>query len=207
MADSSNPGAARVDLDEVAPRRIDDDAEIIAMVERGGVRDAVVALMQRHGDAIHAFCLRMVRDPDRAADVQQQVFLEAYRDLRTFTGKSALRTWLFSIARHRALDAIKSHVVHGGPRHTSEAALDLVAAGGAGLDDQLDQARLTPALEDCLGRLTEAARTAVLLRYVHDFSYEEMASLLAEKANTLQARVARAFPALRGCLEEKGISP
>src|SRR5262245_23723629 len=140
MADSTDTSAARAEPVAQAPpppRRevASDDAAILALVERGAEREALIELMRRHGDPLYAFCLRLRRDPDRAADVQQQVFLEAYRDLRTFGGKSALRTWLFSIARHRGLDAIKSHAVHAGPRHRPESELEVVAGGGPAIDE------------------------------------------------------------------------
>jgi DNA-directed RNA polymerase specialized sigma24 family protein len=46
-----------------------------------------------------------------------------------------------------------------------------------------------------------------VLRYVQNFSYEEMAVICGEKAGTLQARVARSMPLLQKCLEAKGVTP
>jgi DNA-directed RNA polymerase specialized sigma24 family protein len=62
------------------------------------------------------------------------------------------------------------------------------------------------ALRRCLGELSPHVRTAVLLRFQEGFSYEEMARAVRERAPALQARVARALPVLRRCLEGRGFA-
>ena len=57
-----------------------------------------------------------------------------------------------------------------------------------------------------MSRLSDKIRDTLLLRFKSGRSYEEMSDILGEKAATLQARVARALPALRRCLEENGVS-
>src|SRR5215470_7367325 len=71
-------------------------------------RAALTEMMQAHGNAVRGFCLRVVRDRALADDVTQQVFLEAYRDLEGFQGRSSSRSWLFSIASHRCVDALRT---------------------------------------------------------------------------------------------------
>src|SRR3954471_17634887 len=68
-------------------------------------RAALAEMMHEHGKAVLGLCLRVTRDATLAEDVTQQVFLEAYRDLDRFEGRSSPRTWLFSIASHRCFDA------------------------------------------------------------------------------------------------------
>jgi RNA polymerase sigma factor (sigma-70 family) len=185
-----------------------DDAAILALIARGALRDAAAALTETYGDAVFSFCLRMMRDRDVAADVRQKVFLEACRDLARYHGRSSLRTWLFGIASHRCLDEGRRRV--RASRHES-----FEEMGGDNTDpvpttwptpaDLASHAELSRALEDCLGKLPIEVRMTVLLRHGGELSYEEMAERLGVKANTLQARVARAEPALRDCLEAKGI--
>ncbi len=175
------------------------DADVLALVGAGDIRSALASLMQRHGRAVYRYCRLALGDAALADDIHQQVFIEAFRDLPGFAGRSSLRTWLFGIARHRVLDAAKR-------RRRARAHLD-VAAGtdlpdprpspGEGLDD----AQLQAALVTCLAALDEPARAAVLLRYQQGLTYEEMAEVCGEKAGTLQARVSRALRKLRDRLE------
>lgn len=185
-----------------------DDAEILALIARGARREAASALIDAYGDAVYSFCLRMLRDREVAADVRQKVFLEACRDLGRFHGRSSLRTWLFGIASHRCLDEGRRRVRaarHEPFEEMGSPAAEPVPTAWPNPNDLVSHSELARALEDCLSRLPDEIRVTVLLRHGSEMSYEEMAERLGVKANTLQARVARAEPALRECLEAKGI--
>ncbi len=187
----------------VAAASTTDDGDVLALVDRGDVRGALAVLMRRHGVPVYRFCRQMLRDEALADDVHQQVFVQAFRDLPRFERRSMVRTWLFGIARHRCLDAIKVE----GRRGRRFPLDDEPAAGEEAPDasalDQLALGQLAGALEHCLDELAPATKSAVLLRYREGLGFEEIASAFAEKAGTLQARVARALPLLRRCLERR----
>lgn len=176
----------------------DPDYGVIAMI-RAGERDAAItALMRRHGVAVYRYCREALRDPTLADDVHQQVFVQAHRDLARFHCRSSLRTWLFAIARHRVLDAAKSRRRRNAHLETGDVpeTPDPMPAPG----ERLDDARMLRALAAAMATLSEPMRTALLLRYQHGFSFEDMAAICNERAGTLQARVARALPRLRALL-------
>ncbi|MBC7976346.1 MAG: RNA polymerase sigma factor [Myxococcales bacterium] len=188
----------------IALRADDPDANIVRLIARGRDGDrnqALRLLMHRHGTAVYRYCREELHDTALADDVHQQIFIEAYRDLARFRGRSTLRSWLFGIARHRVLDAAKS-------RRRAEAHLEDDDTADAPDPrplpcEQLDQARLEHALAHCLGGLGAHVRSALLLRYQQGFSFEDMAEVCSEKPGTLQARVARALPVLRACIEAR----
>jgi RNA polymerase sigma-70 factor, ECF subfamily len=167
-------------------------------------RATLAGLMEEHGDAVLGFCLRVMRDHTLAEEVRQQVFLEAYRDLDRFEGRSSPRSWLYGIASHRCLDALKSQQRRSKLIENNEQAVLDFEDPGAGPLEHLDRARLIAALEGCLERLSPDSRATVLLRFQTDCTFEEMAALLGATADTLQVRVARALPILLRCLEKKG---
>jgi RNA polymerase sigma factor (sigma-70 family) len=177
----------------------DPDADAARLAAAGDAAGAIRLLMQRHGDAVYRFVRNALRDDARADDVHQRIFIEAYRDLPRFGGRSSLRTWLFAIARYRVIDAAKVRTREEGRASGDDGAdaPDLRPSPG----EQIDDARLRRALAGCLDQLGEHIRTAVLLRYQQGFSFEEMGEIMREKAGTLQARVARALPVLRACIE------
>lgn len=176
-------------------RASEPDRDVIDLVETGDIRSALRLLMDRHGAAVYRYCCGTLHDAALAADVQQQVFIEAYRDLPTFSGRSAVRTWLFAIARHRVLDAAKART-----RAQARLETDGLADAPDPLSEpgeRLDAARLHEAFAACLDELDENVRTALLLRYQQGFTFEQMAEICGEKSGTLQVRVARALPMLR----------
>jgi RNA polymerase sigma-70 factor, ECF subfamily len=159
-------------------------------------------LRAEYGDALYVFCYRIVKDRNLAEDVRQRVFVEAAQQFSTFRHDSSLRTWLFGIAQHRALDACRKRQREL-KRYEPEGALDEVAATPVDLDEIIDLVSYTRALNDCLARLPSEAREAVVRHYVDGQSYPEMSQTTSERADTLQHRVARAKVKLRRCIEGK----
>jgi len=185
--------------DRAAAGPADADADVLLLVDRGDTQRALHRLMDRHGAAVYRFCCEGLRDPRLADDVHQQVFLEAFRDLATFGRRSTVRCWLFGIARHRLLDAAKRR--RRARARISESDLGAIPDAGPSPCDALEHAQLHAALVACVREFDNELQTALLLRYQQGFTFEEMAAICGEKPGTLQARVARALPVLRTCLE------
>ena len=85
----------------------DPEAEALEALENGAPKRALSVLMQAYGTAVYRFCRQQVADPELAEEAHQMTFVQAYEGLDRFSRRSSLRTWLFSIARHRCLDAAK----------------------------------------------------------------------------------------------------
>jgi RNA polymerase sigma-70 factor (ECF subfamily) len=180
---------------------MDPDSDVVGLVANGDMTGALRRLMERHGTPVYRYCRDALRDATLADDVQQQVFIEAYRDLPKFTGRSTLRTWLFAIARHRVLDAVKSRnrvQAHMEPEDATSVPDPRPSPG-----EQLDDQRLLDALVECLDNLHGDVRNVLLLRFQQGFTFEELAEIFGEKPGTLQAKVTRALPVLRACIENR----
>jgi len=180
---------------------VDPDGDVVALAGNGDVTSALHRLMQRHGAAVYRYCHEALRDAALADDVHQQVFLEAFRDLPRFAGRSPVRIWLFAIARHQVLDAARARCRAPACIEGTEA-FDIPDPRPS-LGESLDDALLREALVASLGELSEPVRTAVLLRYQQGFTFEEMAKICSEKPCTLRARVVRALPVLRARIESR----
>jgi RNA polymerase sigma-70 factor (ECF subfamily) len=187
--------------EDAAAREPDPDQDVVELVRASKVDAALRTLMKRHGDAVYRYCRESLRDASLAEDVQQRVFIEVHRDLRRYEGRSTLRSWLFGIVRHRVLDAAKA-------RRRRETPLDRreqsdVPDSSPTVGERLDGARLSHALLRCLEDVGEHVREALLLRYQQGLTFDEMAEVCGEKAGTLQARVSRALPLLRDCIQRR----
>jgi RNA polymerase sigma-70 factor (ECF subfamily) len=182
------------------PHWPDRDADILALIDRGDEERAIQQLFERHGPAVLRYCRDSLRDDALADDVQQQVFIEASRDLRNFQRRASMKVWLLAIARHRVLDAAKkrrsarNYFVEG--IGITEAA-DVAPAPG----EALDEARLLEALLASVDELPDGTRMAVLLHYQHGLTFAQIARVCRERPGTLCARVARALPLLRRRIE------
>jgi RNA polymerase sigma-70 factor (ECF subfamily) len=187
--------------ERAAGRAGDPDADILAQLDLGDTDGALRRLMARHGAAVYRYCCEALRDDSVVDDVHQQIFVAAYRDLPRFRRQATVRIWLFAIARHRVLDAVKK-------RRNTQRWFDGSVATDApdprpSPAESLDAARLRQALAASLGELPADTRTAVLLHYQQGFTYAEMAEICGVHAGTLYARVARALPLLRRRIESR----
>lgn len=167
-------------------------------------RAAVVDLMRAHGSAVLGFCIRILGDRALAEEVRQQTFLEAFRDFDAFQHRASRRAWLFGIASHRCLDALRDQ------RRTKWIEIDENAVINThdphtGPGEQLEHAQLSATLEECMKSLSPEVRMTVMMRFQTELTYEELAPQLAARADALQMRVTRALSALRRCMESKGV--
>src|ERR1700716_1208087 len=94
------------------------DEALLREVAKGN-QLAMRTLFMRHQVRVYRFILRIVRDADLAEDVVSEVFLAVWRRAGRFEGRSAVSTWLLSIARHKALTAIKPQPRDRRPRAQS----------------------------------------------------------------------------------------
>ena len=177
----------------------DPDSDVLDLVAQGDMTSALRQLMERYGVGMYRYCRQELHDGTLADDVHQQVFIQAYRDLGRFNRKSKVKTWLFAIARNRVLDAAKSRRrahAHIATDDGTDVADQEPSAG-----ERIDDHRLHEALKRCMDEQPPSVREALLLRYQQGFTYDELAEVFGENAGTLQARVSRALPALRECIE------
>jgi RNA polymerase sigma-70 factor (ECF subfamily) len=178
------------------PHPEDEAREALA---RGDHREALTVLMQAYGRDLHRHCYQVLRDRDLADDVHQTVFVQAYRDLPGFAGRSSLRTWLYGIARHRLMDAMKIGS-RWRRRFVRVEPLPEAADERPRADDALADGAEAHALAAALAQLSVDSRIAVLLRFREGMTFEEIGAVCREKPATVQARVARALPRLRAAL-------
>lgn len=187
------------------PSRVDRAAEDAALTHVRADRrgEALQLLMAAYGDPVTAFAVRILRDRELARDVRQQVFLEAFQGISRFEGRSSLWTWLCGIAYHRCLDELR--------RNRRAAALDDfdVLDGLVGQPDptmDLDQVAKQRGLEACLGKLSPALRSQLLMRYLLGLSYVEIGEMVGVAPGTVQVRMSRILPRLRRCLRGEGLA-
>ena len=71
---------------------------------QAGDRDAFDSLVESYKDIVYAVAYRFARDPDLALDLAQEVFIRAYRGIKSFKGRSRFSTWLYRIATNTCID-------------------------------------------------------------------------------------------------------
>ena len=166
-----------------------------------GDRLAMQVLFARHHVKVYRFVLRLVRNESAAEDLISEVFFDVWRQAGKFEGRSAVSTWLLSIARFKALSAL---------RRRSEAELDDETASA--IEDQSDDPEVVlakkdkgAALRQCLSGLSAEHREIIDLVYYHEKSVAEVAGIVGIPEATVKTRMFYARKKLSELLKERGI--
>ena len=184
---------------------IDLDADLVAQLQLGS-EVAFRTLVARYQDRIYRTVLSLLRSPEEAEDVAQEVFVEVYQTIGRFRGDAALSTWLYRLATSRALKnrqkarakkrfayftsllGFDNAVLHEVPDHAHPLAL---------LEGQ-QQLRL---LLDRVARLPNQQQVAFTLRHEQELSYEEIADILNTTVPAVESLLFRARQTLRKYLQ------
>lgn len=148
---------------------------------------------------VYGIALRVVRDPDHAEEIAQEVFLEVWRRASRFDpSRGSAAAWILALAHSRAVDRVRS---------VQSAADREVRAGRA--DPERDVDSVSEAVEHrmeraavrrCLSTLTDVQRQSVTLAYYSGYTYPQVAQLLQTALPTIKTRMRDGLIRLRDCL-------
>jgi RNA polymerase sigma-70 factor, ECF subfamily len=155
----------------------------------------VEELFAAHHTEIYAYLIRMLRDPELAADLTQDAFVKAYRNYETLERPENARAWLYQIAHRVALDHIRRQKIVRFLPWTGE------SRGAAPSTEHLVmEAHLSGDMQRALARIPERQRAALLLAEIHDLTGLELAAALGVSHVAARALLTRARESLRQAL-------
>ncbi len=178
----------------------EDDRDLAARA-RDGDAAAYTELVDRYGGRLDAMLVHLCAgDRDLAAEFTQEAFVRAFERLDQFQGGSSFYTWLYRLARNRAIDLLAKRR----PTAMDDEHLGAIPdADGATPFDRLaadDRQRL---VRDGLARCSPEHREILLLREYEDLDYDRIADLLGIALGTVKSRLNRARNELRDRLLER----
>lgn len=167
---------------------------------KAGDEDAWSGLVEATYREVYSLCLRILRNPDDAAEATQDAYLKAWRGLKGFRGEAQFSTWLYRVAANAAISKQRSRARRRSHEVDSDeelmARLPTSASTEAQAQTRLDLKDVETALEG----LPEHYRSAVVLRDVYGLSIEEMAGQLKISETAAKVRVHRGRKKLKEAL-------
>ena len=160
----------------------------------GGDQAAMRALWTRHAPHIDVVVRRLVgHDPDLAADVAQEVWIQIFRALPSFRGDAQFGTWAHRIAVNRTLNALR--------RTKRMAAVEVdMEEDTSSVEPEAERALLAASIEEAAAKLSPGARTVFLLHDVEGYTHEEIAAELGITAGGSKSQLFKARAKLRTLL-------
>jgi len=186
----------------------DPDATLVDQARRGD-RNAVAELYRRYERQAYNLAFRLVGNPWDAADVTQEAFIKAFRNLEFFKGESRFSTWLHRIVVNAAYDYLRRQKPEPADAEMMEelartASRTRVVGGGSSRDLEEATDELSVPLKQALLDLAPGFRLAVVLCDLLGFSYAEAAEILGVREGTIKSRLFRAREALATALRKAG---
>ena len=168
------------------------------LLERIAARDraAFETFFVAHGAGVRRFVRDLVRDDGLAEELTSDVMVEVWRGAGKFGGRSQVRTWLFGIAHHKAIDALRR-------RRALTVPLDdllAVASDAEGPEDAALRTAERRHLEAALASLSAEHRAVLELTFVAGFSQKEIAEIVSCPLATVKTRTFYAKARLRDAL-------
>ncbi|CDQ41327.1 MULTISPECIES: RNA polymerase sigma factor SigW [Virgibacillus] len=175
--------------------------ERIKQVKKGdqSAFEDVVSFFQ---NKIYQHCYRMLGNTHEAEDIAQEAFIRAYVNIHSFDERRKFSTWLYRIATNLTIDRIRKRK----PDHYLDAevkgteGLDMysqLADKGRKPDEEVEGLELQRYIQYEISKLPPKYRSIIMLRYIEEFSLQEISEILDIPLGTVKTRIHRGREALR----------
>jgi RNA polymerase sigma-70 factor, ECF subfamily len=167
---------------------------------------ALEALYDRYGRPVYSVVLRIAQQPSSAEEIVQDVFLQLWRHAERYQiSRGPLGPWLFTVARNRALDFLRTKREKQRRREdSSDFDLPTAAVQPSDPEGAIDQARRAEKVRAVMNELPQAQRRAIELAFFEGLSHSEISAALGEPLGTVKSWIRGGLLRLRESLEETG---
>lgn len=178
--------------------RKDHDHALIEDCKRGD-RQALATLVRRYERPVYNAALRMLGNPDEAADVTQTTFLKAFENLQRFNPDYKFFSWIYRIAVNESINQLNRR------KRLSELTEDR-AAPTPSPDETLEMGRLSGQLQLVLRDLSDDHRAVIVLRHFVECSYRQIGDILQIPEKTVKSRLFSARQQMKERLVDLGVN-
>lgn len=174
-----------------------DDRELVRDALEGR-QEAFDELVRRHQRHVYRLCYRFTGSHEDASELAQDVFIRAYRALRSFKGDAAFSTWLYRIGVNVCLNRVSGRAA---VRTVSLADYDRADPHVERADAALLRGERAAEVRAAIARLPKKQRAALILRTYHELPHEEIAQILGSSTGAVKANFFHALANLKKLLQ------
>ena len=177
------------------------DAQLIVQIGRYE-QAALAEAYRRHGGSVAALAQRLIRRPDLAEEVVQEIFVKLWNNPERFDpDRGSLRAFLLSQTHGRSIDLIRSEEAR---KRREERDHQRTVDAGYDLEHEVMDLAVAGRVKDALKDLPEGERSAIVMAYFGGYTYREAAEILGEPEGTVKSRIRSGLKKLRGSLVDVG---
>ena len=187
----------------VAAAVLDLDAELMLRVKEGDGASFGI-LLEKHRSPVVHFLFRMVQNQAVAEELAQEVFLRVYRSRSTYEPTAKFTTWLFRIATHLALNALRDGKNERLQERLDDDTGDMPVRQVSDRKPSVEQSLVYQAkmqeIRRAIAGLPEKQRAAVLMHKYEEMEYSQIAKVLGCSESAVKSLLFRAYETLRARL-------
>ncbi len=180
------------------------DAQLVYLYLKKGEEQALEELVARYLPLIYGYVRNYTGSEEHASDITQEVFIKAWKHLKSFDQSKQFRTWIFTIAKRTAIDWLRKKNALPFSMMTSEDSeqsfAESLADAGISLAEQLMQKEEQRQLAGVMAQLPENYHSVIALYHNDELNFREIAERLQEPLNTIKSRYRRGIARLKRML-------
>ena len=168
---------------------VHDDERALITAAAEGDDDAFSEIVERYQKPVYNLCFRLLQNHGDAEDASQEAFMKAYRGLKKYDPQRPFMSWMLAIAYNQCMDQLRRRRISW---VGLEALFDRSDQQSPSAEVAVDALGEAETVQKTLSSLSAKDRAAVVLKYWHDYSYDEIAETLSLTNSAVKSRLHRA---------------
>jgi len=168
------------------------DEDVQHLLQERQYAEALERLLHRYQTKVFRMAFVFLKNPTRAEDVTQDIFVKLWQALPDYDGRASPGTWLYTIARNTCLSALRSD--------SYRKTVPLDASSESAAPSYIQPKDIS--LAQCINRLPEIQRVVITLFYLEERRVDEVAHILGIPVGTVKSHLHRARVALGEMMKE-----
>jgi RNA polymerase sigma-70 factor (ECF subfamily) len=165
-----------------------DIADILSKC-RNGDREAWNMLINAYSKSVYNIALNFFAERDVASDVTQEIFIKLYHNLEKYREEKSFTSWIFAISRNYCIDYWRKNKKY---MANSQELDENISSGQPTPEEKLSRESEIDVLRKKISQLEPDLRLILILRDIHDLSYQEIADRFSIPEGTVKSRINRA---------------
>jgi len=160
---------------------MEQESRLLESLDRKRYGEAFEYALELYEKKVYRLAVMMLRDPGRAEDATQEIFLRVWRSLKAYDGRAAFSTWIYTIARNTCLSMVRAEQLRRTEaiEDTTEPSVPAHTADGVDLERHMQA-------------LSDVQREAITLFYLQERNIDDVAAMLDLPAGTVKSHLHRA---------------
>jgi RNA polymerase sigma-70 factor (ECF subfamily) len=164
---------------------------------QSGERDSLITLLREIEPHVYRTAYYMLNNEQDALDISQEALIRIYTKINSYEEKAQFKTWVQRIVTNICIDKFRKN-----KPTVSVEEHDMIFSSDNNVEDEVISTYLAKDINEAIEKLPELHRTVIVLRYIEDFSYNEIAESLDLPINTVKSYLFRARKQLQNLLQD-----